>query len=120
MYGFDGLDFGTSLHITDPSTTPLFDAGYDDPSHGYHDILGLFVLNYSDNEITYRLGSNYATFNSPLSPLQFSEGDIYTVYVNGASFTGVVDYVPEPFTGAMLAIGLTAVLSFRRLLWRIS
>ncbi len=90
LSGYTGLDYGTALHITDSSTNPLFDAGYDNPGTGSHDTIGLINLSYSDTLISYGLGSTYASY-----PLKFNNGDTYSVHVDGASFSGKVALPPN-------------------------
>lgn len=109
--GYTGLDYGTNLHVTDSSTHPLFDAGYDDPGAGYHDIIGLVNLTYTDALISFNLGSVYT---SGFYPLHFNEGDTYTVHVGGNSFTGIVAYTPEPTPFALLATGCLGLLGVTR------
>ena len=100
--GYTGLDYGTNLHVTDRTTNPLFDAGYDNPSAGFHDIIGLINLAYSDTVISFNLGSIYT---SGFYPLHFNEGDTYTVQVGNNSFTGKVAYTPEPSAFELFATG---------------
>ena len=95
--GYTGLDYGTDLHIRDSSTNPLFDAGYDDPGAGFHDIIGLTDLVYTDTFISFKLGSVYETY-----PVRFNEGDTFTAFVGSESFTGNVAYTPEPSSIALL------------------
>lgn len=111
-----GLDYGTSLHLTDRTNVPLFDAGYDDPAHGYHDLLGLIVLSYSDDEITFTLGSNYGNSEALFSVLQFNPGDQFTTYVRDASFSGTVEYAPEPGFAGVVGIGVVWLVKRYRLL----
>ncbi len=113
-YPYTGLDYGTNLHITDRSNVPMFDAGYDDPSHGAHDLLGLIVTSYSENLISYTFGSNYGITAALYSILQLNQRDTFTAYAAGASFDGTVDYAPEPGSLGLSSIALAVLLAFYR------
>ena len=108
LYGNTGLDYGTVLHITD-TTNPLFDAGYDQPAAGLHDIIGLINLTYTDTSISYQMGSVYANYAE-----QFNVGDDFTVHVGSSAYSGVIDYnqavTPEPSSLVLLATGGAGLL----------
>jgi hypothetical protein len=104
--GYTGQDFGTDLHIRVPGGPLLWDAGYDNPGLGAHDIIGLLILSYSDTSISYQLGSYYNEAYVP-NGIELSQGDNFTVYVKDASMSGTVDYnAPEPWSAGLVGAGL--------------
>jgi len=116
--GFTGFDYGKALYITDFSPTHGFDAG-GDAGENLRDLIGLVILNYTDNQVQFQLGSDYAQFYLPNNIYSLSIGDPYTVVVNGASFSGTVGstgVTPEPESLVTLLTGLasTGLFAFRR------
>jgi TonB family protein len=113
--GYNGMDYGTELHI-EVSGRASFDAGYDDPSAGRHDAIGLVLGTYSGSEITLMLGSNYAGYYYPKT-FRMDEGDKFTVYIRRAAYSGTVHYptaprVPEKIVPARdTAIRDTAIIT---------
>jgi formylglycine-generating enzyme required for sulfatase activity len=89
--GSTGDDYGTSLHVTDSTGPTAFHAGYDVPSVE-HDSIGLVVSAYSDNLISYSLGSIYRSQYYPSRTFQLNEGDSFTVYVRNSALSGIVHY----------------------------
>ena len=91
--GFVGDDYGTALHLLDSSANPnTWSAGYDDPSQGLHDYIGLRNLSYSDAQISYQLGTTYTAYYYGANIYRLNQGDRFTVFVNGAACSGAVDY----------------------------
>ena len=112
--GYTRQDFGTDLHIGVTHPT-LWDAGYDNPGLGAHDLIGLIILSYSDTSITYQLGSFYSGVYIP-DGIKLSQGDNFTVYVNDASMSGTVGYdAPEPWSAGLMGAGLLVAALWRRL-----
>jgi hypothetical protein len=117
--GSSGQDYGIDLHILDWSSNPTpFDAGYDDPANGLHDVVGLDNVNISDSVISFNLGSEYAMFGPAV--YQLAPGDAYTVFVNDAVYAGTVAYpaadtAPEPASAGLILCGLAGLMaSYRR------
>ncbi|HUZ02899.1 MAG TPA: PKD domain-containing protein [Thermomicrobiaceae bacterium] len=86
--GFTGLDYGTELHFTDLTNNPhSWDAGYDNPSAGRHDLIGLADLNYTDTQISYTFGTVYPAYGGVY---ELHVGDQFRAYVRSVWSTGIV------------------------------
>lgn len=91
--GWEGDDYGTALHLLDSSANPnTWSAGYDNPAEGRHDYIGLRNLSYSDTQISYQLGTTYTLFYYGANIYRLNQGDRFTVFVNGVTCSGAVDY----------------------------
>lgn len=104
--GFIGNDYGNQLYLNDLTNDPAsFGAGFDGPAGS--DTIGLIILSYTDQEITYQLGTDYRFSYYPSHVYGLNSGDAFTVGVHGASFSGIVAYnsaVPEPASAILVAI----------------
>lgn len=114
--GFIGNDYGSQLHLHDFTNNPAaFDAGFDSPA-GF-DTIGLIISSYTDHQITYQFGTDYASFYFPSHIFELNEGDAFTAYVNDASFSGNVTYgsaVPEPASVSLVAIAFIGLFVIQK------
>jgi len=114
--GFIGNDYGSQLHLHDFTNNPAaFDAGFDGPA-GF-DTIGLIISSYTDHQITYQLGTDYASFYFPSHIFELNEGDAFTAYVHDASFSGNVTYgsaVPEPTSVSLVAIAFIGLFVIQK------
>ena len=105
--GFIGNDYGNQLFLNDLSNDPAsFGAGFDGPMGS--DTIGLIILSYTDQQITYQLGTDYKFSYYPSHVYGLNSGDAFSVGVHGATFSGIVAYssaVPEPASAILVAIG---------------
>jgi len=108
----EGQDFGdaTNFSINDTNGAFSFQAGVDG------DTVGLANINYTDTQITFNYGADYAANFEIQYALE--QGDAYDLFVNDVEATGIVDYgaspVPEPSTFALLGTGVLAAAGFAR------
>lgn len=104
--GFIGNDYGNQLYLIDLTNDPAsFGAGADGPTG--RDTIGLIILSYTDQQITYQLGTDYEFSYYPSHVYGLNTGDAFTVGVHGATFSGIVAYssaVPEPASAILVAI----------------
>jgi hypothetical protein len=124
--GFTGFDYGTNLYITDLSPTHGFDAGQD-AGFALRDTIGLDLLTYTDTQVVFQLGSDYALSYFPSGIYAFNPGDPYNVVVKGAPFSGTVvntaavnpAATPEPASIVTVLTGLASAGLFasRRRQW---
>jgi hypothetical protein len=111
--GATGQDFGpdvTVFSINDTNGTFSFGAGQDG------DTIGLDNIHYTDTQVTFNFGSEYAGQFEIQYALE--QGDAYDLFLNGVEATGTVNYgaspVPEPSTFALLGTGILAAARLAR------
>lgn len=93
---YTGYDYGNDLYFCDTSSDPnAFCAGQNDGS-GAWDTIGLVIGKYTDSQISYSLGSDYAQSYYPGNIFKLQQGDSFAVHVNGADCSGVVDFSGRP------------------------
>ncbi len=103
--GLTGDDFvGGQFFFND--STASWQAGV--PSNS----VGLNLLSYTPNEVTYTFGSALSGVNPAY---YLTEGDHFEVAVNGATFDGTVAGIPEPSTGLLLVVGGILLMFVRRI-----
>jgi len=104
--GFIGNDYGNQLYLNDLTNDPAsFGAGFDGPAGS--DTIGLIILSYTDQQITYELGTDYKFSYYPSHVYGLNSGDAFNVGVHGTTFNGTVAYnsaVPEPASAILVAI----------------
>lgn len=94
--GYTGYDYGDDLYLCDTSTDPKpFCAGQNDGS-GAWDTIGLVIGAYTDSQIAYSLGSDYAQSYYPADIFRLQQGDSFTAHVRGVVCSGVVDFSGKP------------------------
>lgn len=91
--GSTGYDYGNALYLCDTSSNPnAFCAGQNNGKGNGSDTIGLVVSSYADSQIVYTLGSDYASYYYPSDVFRLQQGDQFTMHVNGATCSGMVDY----------------------------
>jgi hypothetical protein len=81
-----GWDYGTQLWISFKRPgAPLWSAGRYRPALQELDCVGIIILEYTPQRVTFRLGSGYRFFHFQIKP-----GDRFTVSVRGAVKRGSV------------------------------
>ncbi|HXW33657.1 MAG TPA: beta-propeller fold lactonase family protein [Acidimicrobiales bacterium] len=87
-YSNNGEDYGTSLYIVDNNAGGGFQAGEGSPSTPPGACVGLIVDEWTATQIVLSFGNAYNTaFN-----WYIAAGNSYTMYVEGASFSGTVEF----------------------------
>ena len=91
--GYTGYDYGNNLYLCDTSADPnSFCAGQYDGGNSGADTIGLVVTTYTDAEIVYSLGSDYAQLYYPNDTYRLQDGDQFTVNIKGATCSGTVSF----------------------------
>lgn len=105
-YGYTGMDFGpTALSFHDSG--PLgFNAGQS--GSGGWDTVGLVLSTYTDTQIVFTLGSEYALYDYP-QIYAVQPGDTYWVTVAGTD-SPQFSVAPEPSSLVLLGSGLSGLL----------
>ena len=96
---YTGSDYTNNLYLTED--TQGWSAGQG--SDGGGDCIGLLISSYSDNQITFGLGSGYALAGYG----QVKNGDSYSVTLLGVTYSGTVAYPPSSASG----VGTTAYVT---------
>ena len=96
---YTGSDYTNNLYFAD--NTQGWTAGQG--SGGGGDCVGLLISSYSDNQITFGLGSGYTLAGYG----QVHNGDSYALTVLGVTYSGTVAYPPSSASG----VGTTAYVT---------
>jgi len=110
---YSGYDYGRELYLFDQTAGWDAGCGTSAPT-GCHDFIGFANLNYTDTVISMTYGSEYQ-FYYPSTNWHLNQGDQYLLHVHEATFSGAVNFVPEPASSMILGTGLCLLLVGRSL-----
>lgn len=87
--GNEGYDYGTDLYLFDSPRN--WAGGRYRPELQELDCVGLLVTTFTPTKVVFQFGSAY-TKDGAKNNYVLAEGDAYQLAVNGATFTGTVNY----------------------------
>jgi hypothetical protein len=105
--GYTGYDYGFVFYFEDFAPTQAYNwsAGRG-VILGERDLIGIDVVEYTDTEIVFLLGSTYSSYYYPEGIYELNSGDGYRMVLRDGSYSGTVAFTPEPGTIVGMITGL--------------